>query len=112
MLILFLLKQNKYWLLANLICFIPFLYFSSWFWIPAEYDGSPVGLGDFMVMGVTLLPICFLCSLINSVWLYKIVNSKKNDEIPWSFLLFSSVIAFWLGVLIVNYMMRFNYYAP
>lgn len=111
-LILLLLKHNKYWLLANLICFIPFLYFSSWFRIPAGYDGSPVGIGDFMVMGETLFPIWFLCSLINSAWLYKVVRSKKDDENPWSFILFYSVIVLWAGVLIVNYMMRFNYYAP
>jgi len=107
-----LIKYNKYWLLANLICFIPFVYFSSWFWVPSGYDGSPVGIGDFMVMGITLFPIGLLCFLIDGFWLYRIIRNKKNEERRQYFLLFFCVIVAWVIIMAVNYSMRFDYYVP
>lgn len=105
-------RRNIYWLIFNAACIISFAYFSSWFWAPLDYDGTPVGLGDFMAMGVTLFPIGFLSAIVNIAWGVKIFFGKKHESKQGAMTLFLVVLVCWATIITVDYLLRFNYYAP
>lgn len=104
------LKLNKYWILLNAIGISILLYFSSWFWAPNGYSGYPVGLGDFMAMGTTILPLTLIYICMDLFWLTKIIRALRRNGNLLSLHIFLFVVVAWLLVFYYDHARSFHYY--
>lgn len=101
---------DKYWILLNAIGVSILLYFSSWFWAPSGYSGSPVGMGDFMAMGTTILPLTLIFIIVNFFWLTKIIRFRRGNGNLISLYIFLLAVGAWFLVLYYDHARSFHYY--
>jgi uncharacterized BrkB/YihY/UPF0761 family membrane protein len=73
-------KKSKYWLLANVVGLVGFFYFSSRLWSPTGEKGLLGGPGDPLIWAISILPILLVITVINLVWLFKLLFRVKKES--------------------------------
>jgi hypothetical protein len=69
-------KAALIWVLPNILGIIAFLYLSSWSWLePGAPAGGP---GDPIVWMLTAFPILAACSILNVIWIIRIVVKRDR----------------------------------
>jgi len=89
-----------YWIAANIVGIVLFLYFSSRLWAPPGQEGLLPAGGDPIVWGMTVLPVMVIFLIVEIVWLSKsIVSIRKlgwKAMTPWLvvFVVWVAVVAY------------------
>lgn len=89
--------KSKYWIFANLLGILLYLYLASKLWAPVGERGLEGGPGDPIIWTTTALPVLVLFSLLNIAWFLLIVLRFKKKKSWQPLIIWLVVILAWFG---------------
>lgn len=91
-------RKPNYWVIANAIGILCFIYFSSKLWAPPGESGLLGGPGDAFIWTLTVLPVILIFLVANVVWLvrslFRIRKGGARGLFVWALVLAVWLVAF------------------
>jgi hypothetical protein len=88
-------NSQKYWMLANAVGLVAYLYYASYIWAPRGHEGEFGGPGDPFIWALRAGPIAALALVANLIWLVRVILHIHRTHNWKPLVLWLSVILLW-----------------
>lgn len=89
-------RKLNYWVIANAVGVICFIYLSSKLWSPSGENGLLGGPGDPLIWTLTVFPVILIFLIVNLVWLVRALLHVRKDGVRGLFV-WALVLVVWLA---------------